>query len=106
MITQKKILLPIKLLFFICLSKIKKWKKLITQLWVLFNLFLPNISFLYYHRLKLQKQLFLYTIKALLIKILPLYIKILKAKNLILAIFTFLNIKFKYLNLKKMQKAG
>lgn len=68
---------------------------------VLFELFLLNKSFLCYYRLKLQKQLFISRIKALLIKVPPLYIKILKAKNFILAIFAFLNIKFKYLNLKK-----
>lgn len=51
------------------------------QLWVLFKLFLLNNSFSSYCEPKLQKQLFIYRIKALSVKVLLLYIKILKAKN-------------------------
>lgn len=105
MITRRKTVLAINLLLLTCLSKIEKQKKLTAQLLVFFTLFLLYRNFSSHHRPKLQRQLFIYKIKALLIKVLPLHTKIFKAKNLILATFKLLDVKSGYIYLRKGAKS-
>lgn len=98
-------ILPIKLLLPTHLSKIEKQKKFNAQLQAPFELFLFNKSFSSHCRLKLQKQLFSFKIKALSVKVLSLYTKILKARNLILNIFVFLDVQSRYTYVKKSARS-